>query len=94
MNDLIKEKLSIAKRAGELHEEIEGLEYTLNCSKSKLEAKHSYIINVSLNSFSLNLDTNKIDNTDFSLHEAVIMYLEKQIDKRHQELDSLIKILK
>lgn len=93
MSDLLKQKLDIAKRAGELHKELERLREMRYYAVRRKDGRHGIYIKLSLNGseqYALNSGEWGDDDT---LLDAIIGYIEARIAEREAEVNELIKIL-
>jgi hypothetical protein len=105
MDELIKKKMEIAKRAGELNIEITRLADV--ALRIKQNSKNGYnkengvcasalYLKIQGDKLSTNgneLNSYEIDPGGTGLHDALLVFLNDQIDKRTKELDELIKVL-
>lgn len=94
--ELIQQKMEIAERAGRLNIEIKRLSEIaedIQLAKVRNGGKpdgifaETHVINSKYN-----LRTCDIDKNGSELHDALLLFLNSQIDKRKAELNELIKI--
>lgn len=99
--DLFKKKMEIAQRAGVLNAEINQLSKlaasiteakTKNMSREGVKPEAIYV-EVQIGSTKKELRSYELDKDGVELHDAILMFLDSQIDKRKKELDELIKVL-
>jgi hypothetical protein len=95
MNELLKKKMEIAKRAGELEKSIIGLSELAGRIEEKKGRSDSLTIQIHhYTDKSHTLRSFEIEGHDGTmLHDSVMGYLKSQIDKRTAELNELIKVL-
>lgn len=93
MSDIMKQKLDIAKRAGELHAQLGKLREMKYLAVRRKEAKYGIHIKLSLNG-SEQYGLNSVEwGDDDTLLDAIIDYIEARIAEREAEVNELIKIL-
>lgn len=97
--ELIKQKLDIAKRAGELHKELSELFRVKKAIEDKKKVMYHGGGNYANTPITVILDNRDVFSTrdwepqDSTLHDFVLQYIETLISKREAEVNDLIKIL-
>lgn len=94
--ELIKKKMEIANRAGNLEKEINELSATKLQVKKCIETQCPLYVKIEgsyMETSGRSLRTKDIEPNGHDLHKALIVYLDQQIEKRTKELDELIKVL-
>jgi hypothetical protein len=96
MEELLKKKMEIAKRAGELEKEIFNLTHLAECIKKNVDRMETLYVKIQgdrIGNNGVELSSHTIDPGGTELHNALLLFLKSQIDKRTVELDELIKVM-